>query len=127
MRPSRGAITIAASTAALLLLAAGPMRRHMPVVRYDVDGPSMEPAYRHGDRVLVNRLAYARREPAVGDVVVVRDPDDASRHLLKRVAAAKGVDGSVFVLGDNAAMSRDSRVFGALPRSAIVGKALFKY
>lgn len=125
-RPSSQAMLIA-GTAALLFLAAGPLRRYLPVVRYEVDGPSMEPAYRHGERLLVNRLAYADRAPAVGDVVVLRDPDDATRHLLKRVAAAPATDGAVFVLGDNAAMSRDSRVFGAVPRAAIVGKALFKY
>ena len=48
----------------------------------------MEPAYRAGDRVLVNRLAYLRRGPAVGDVVVLRDPERPGHHLLKRIAQA---------------------------------------
>lgn len=127
MRPSRGSLAIAAGAIAVLFVATGPLRRHLPVIRYDVDGPSMEPAYRHGDRLLVNRLAFAGRDPAIGDIVVVRDPDDERRHLIKRVAAAPGTDGSVFVLGDNAALSRDSRVFGPIPRRAIIGKALWKY
>jgi signal peptidase I len=127
MRPSRSVVALAVGAAALLLLASSPLRRIMPVIRYGVDGPSMEPTYRQGDRVVVNRLAYAGRRPVAGDVVVFRDPDDASRHLIKRVAAAPGADGSVFVLGDNPAASKDSRVFGPVPRERIVGKAMFKY
>ena len=50
----------------------------------------MEPAYRDGDRVLVNRLAYRLRPPRVGDVVVLRDPERAGKHLLKRVGCGAG-------------------------------------
>jgi nickel-type superoxide dismutase maturation protease len=102
-----------------------------PVSRYIVDGPSMEPAYRAGDRLIVNRLAYLRSAPAIGDVVVLRDPEHARRLLIKRIAAAP--DGAcpgpaqVWVLGDNAAESRDSRAFGAVERRAVVGKARWRY
>jgi signal peptidase I len=98
----------------------------MPIARYIVDGPSMEPAYRPGDRLLVNRLAYLRHPPRAGDAVVFRDPDDSRRLLLKRVAYAAD-DRRFVVLGDNAAESRDSRHFGAIKRSLIVGKAWRKY
>ena len=101
----------------------------MPVSRYIVDGPSMEPAYRAGDRLLVNRLAYIRHRPRPGEAIVFRDPDDRRRLLLKRVAAppdASAVTG-VYVLGDNAAESRDSRHFGVIERSRIIGKAWRKY
>jgi signal peptidase I len=98
----------------------------LPVGRYVVDGPSMEPAYRPGDRVLVNRLAYLWRRPSAGDVVVLRDPERAGRHLIKRVAQAPDCGpGPVryLVLGDNAAQSRDSRAFGPVEGRQIVGKA----
>lgn len=102
----------------------------LPVGRYVVDGPSMEPAYRSGDRVLVNRFAYLRREPAVGDVVVLRDPERPGHHLLKRVAQAPdrapGPAG-YFVLGDNLARSRDSRTFGLVRRPDILGRAWLVY
>ena len=107
------------------------LARLSPVSRYEVDGPSMEPAYRAGDRLLVNRLAYLRRHPAVGDIVVVRDPEREGRLLLKRIAPAPvGVRPGLarfWLLGDNAAESRDSRAFGPVHRRLIVGKAWFKH
>ncbi len=91
----------------------------------------MEPSYRAGERLLVDRRAYRRRPPAVGDVVVLRDPAQPRRHLVKRIAQApEGVDAGssrVWVLGDNAAASRDSRAFGAVPRTAIIGRVWFRY
>ena len=101
----------------------------LPVSRVVVDGPSMEPAYHAGNRLLVNRLAYVRRPPRIGDVVVLRDPADDRRLLIKRIAASP--NGSpqqhVWVLGDNAAESRDSRTFGPVPRKRIIGKAWLRY
>jgi len=90
----------------------------------------MEPAYRAGDRVVVNRLAYLRRGPAVGDVVVLRDPERPGHHLLKRIAQAPdGASGPAryFVLGDNPARSRDSRAFGLVKRPDILGRAWLLY
>jgi signal peptidase I len=102
-----------------------------PVSRYVVDGPSMEPAFRSGDRLLVNRLAYRTSDPRAGEVVVLRDPERDGQVLLKRVAkAADQADpgpSRIYVLGDNAAESRDSRTFGAVDRAQIIGRAWFKY
>jgi signal peptidase I len=89
----------------------------------------MEPAYRHGDRLLVNRLAYIRGTPRPGDVIILRDPDDNARLLLKRVAepASSAAPGYIAVLGDNAGESRDSRHFGPVPLRLLVGRAWRKY
>jgi len=87
----------------------------------------MEPGYHAGDRVLVNRVAYLFLQPRPGDVVVLRDPELGGRYLLKRIASGDSADGSVYVTGDNAIDSRDSRHFGPVPRSAIVGRAWFRY
>ncbi len=88
----------------------------------------MEPAYRDGERIVVNRLAYVRRSPAAGDVVVLRDPDRDGHVLLKRVAFDVDAGAtSVYVLGDNAQASRDSREFGPVPVGLVVGKAWFRY
>ncbi len=104
----------------------------LPVVRYIVDGESMEPAYVAGDRVLVNRWSYRPgRAPAIGDVVVLNDPERHGHYLIKRIAALPVLDDAsssqIYVLGDNAARSHDSRAFGPLPASAIVGRAWLKY
>lgn len=104
----------------------------MPVLsRYVVDGTSMEPAFRPGDRVLVSRLAYRRRAPRAGEVVVLRDPERRGHVLLKRIAkppdaVAPGAS-HLYVLGDNTAESRDSRAFGTVHRDEIIGKAWLKY
>jgi signal peptidase I len=89
----------------------------------------MEPAYRAGDRLIVNRLAYLRFAPRIGDAIVLRDPEHHSRLLLKRVATAPDSETTknIYVLGDNAEESRDSRHFGAIERSLIIGKASRKY
>jgi hypothetical protein len=80
--------------------------------------------------VLVNRLAYRLRSPRPGDVVVLDDPERPNRRLLKRVAddpEGAGDPWAVYVLGDNAEGSRDSRAFGAVPLESVAGKAWFRY
>ena len=130
-RPAVRTLVVLLSAAALAsLLRGGRPSRFSPFARYAVDGQSMEPAYREGDRLFVNRLAYRRRPPAAGDVVVLHDPEQPDRVLGKRVAfdhdAAREPAG-VYVLGDNAEASRDSRMFGPVPLNSIVGKAWFRY
>ncbi len=130
MKASRSAGSLV-GVIALLAAAVRVLRIGMPIGRYVVEGHSMEPAYRAGDRVLVNRLAYIRWPPRVGDVVVLYDPERRSRRLLKRIAPpTDGDDGALrrwIVLGDNAADSRDSRQFGSVARRDIIGKAWRKY
>ncbi|MGL4551574.1 MAG: S26 family signal peptidase, partial [Gemmataceae bacterium] len=68
---------------------------------------------------LVWKLAWGG--PRAGDVIVLASPVDG-RRLVKRVAA---VDGDrLYVAGDNPAQSVDSRSFGWVPRSAVVGRVV---
>jgi len=83
----------------------------------------MEPLFRAGQYVLVNRRAYLQKKPRTGDVVVVRDPRQASRLLLKRISSVADEE-SYFVFGDNAISSTDSRVFGSVSKDSIVGKVI---
>ena len=86
----------------------------------------MAPALASGDYVVVDVRAYARSSPAPGEVVLARDPRDPSRVIAKRVAALAGEDG-VVLLGDNLAVSTDSRAFGPVPRSALTGRVVWRY
>lgn len=122
---------------ALLLL----VRRTLVVTT--VDGDSMAPSLRCGDRVLVRRTRRIRR----GQVVMLGYPrvpsgaDTNGQYLLKRVVAVTGdrlddgwaapdvsglggqvvPDGCAVVLGDNRPSSWDSRHYGFVPRQRVVG------
>jgi len=89
--------------------------------RVVVEGASMEPALAEGDRLLVLRS----RRTVPGDLVALRDPRDARRLLVKRVTSVAGDE--VMVHGDNAPASTDSRVFGPVSRSAVVGRVVHRY
>lgn len=87
---------------------------------FQVREQSMEPWAREGDFGLVDKMSYLFFKPKVGHVVVVRHPQRPNLFLLKRIV--KESEGMYFMKGDNALKSIDSRHFGLLPQSSIVGK-----
>ncbi|HEX4219739.1 MAG TPA: nickel-type superoxide dismutase maturation protease [Acidimicrobiales bacterium] len=98
------------------------------VSRVEVSGVSMAPALLPGDRLLVVRWPrLVARWPAPGEVVAVRDPRQPARVLIKRIGSVDRLGGTVEVLGDQASASTDSRTFGPVPRSAVVGRAIYRY
>jgi len=124
------------------------LRRFVASRRFEIVDGSMEPALRPGDRVLLDRGAYRRRAPTVGEVVAIVDPVDPHRRLVKRVAAvgpgevavpiagatdsAEGLrvpvpDGTVYLLADALDRGRDSREFGPRDRREILGRVWFRY
>ena len=86
----------------------------------------MAPGLSSGERVVVNKVSYLLSRPRPGDLVVVRDPREPDRLLLKRIDRQAGDDGWL-VLGDNLSASTDSRAFGPVGREQIVGKVWFRY
>ena len=81
----------------------------------------MSPGLLEGDWLLV--LPSRRSSP--GSVVVVRDPRAPARLLIKRVRAVAGR--ALHVAGDLPDASTDSRAFGAVDASTVVGRAVFRY
>jgi nickel-type superoxide dismutase maturation protease len=94
-----------------------------PLRRVVVHGESMAPALLAGDRLLVSAVAAIH----AGDVVALRDPRDAGRVLVKRVAALDQRGRRLTVLGDNPAASTDSREFGAVALGAVLGRCVLRY
>ena len=112
----------------LLASAAGVLAwRALCAKRVEVEGTSMLPTLAPGDRLLVARRPFGQGAPrlAPGDLAVVQDPEVAGRLLVKRVGSVE--QGSVVVLGDNPAASRDSRSFGPVPRELALGRAWYRY
>ena len=89
--------------------------------RVAVEGRSMEPTLAPGDRLIVVRA----RTLHAGDVVAVRDPRDPAHILVKRIGAV--LEDEVVVRGDNPEASTDSRTFGPVPSSAVVGRVVRCY
>ena len=83
----------------------------------------MQPALRPGDHLLVLGWPISARR---GDIVVLRDPEAPSTHLVKRVVGDDSA-GQLVVAGDSPNVSRDSRHFGPVPARFIVGKAVYRY
>jgi nickel-type superoxide dismutase maturation protease len=84
------------------------------VRRVTVEGSSMTPTYLPGERL----TALRRWRPIhPGDVVVVRDPRDSTRWLLKRCVARTGRQ--LDLRGDNPDASTDSREFGLVPSNTV--------
>jgi nickel-type superoxide dismutase maturation protease len=103
----------------------GRLNKLLPFARYRVEGASMRPALSPGERVVVSRASYWLGRPRSGDLVVLRDPRQPERLLIKRLDQPDG-DGWR-VLGDNPDASTDSRAFGPVRRDSILGKVWFRY
>jgi nickel-type superoxide dismutase maturation protease len=91
--------------------------------RVEVLGESMTPTLLPGDHLLVVRVPWWW--PLRPGELVALWPSGADHLMVKRVAQV-GPDG-VVVHGDNARHSTDSRSFGPVPASAIVGRVLYRY
>jgi nickel-type superoxide dismutase maturation protease len=83
-----------------------------------VRGPSMVPALRSGDAVLVRRTASARP----GDVVVARFRARPDLLVVKRVARAH--DDGWWLESDNGFTADDSRVYGV---ADVIGRVVLRY
>jgi signal peptidase I len=116
--------------AAALLIALG-----MKLFLFDImisEGSSMTPVIMPGSLLLVNRAAYGLRipwagyyalrwkQPEAGDIVVFKTP--LGETAVKRCVSVEGEH--IFALGDNSGESFDSRSYGFIQSSSILGKVV---
>jgi nickel-type superoxide dismutase maturation protease len=86
----------------------------------------MSPTLLPGDWLLADPEAYVGRAPMVGQLVLIADPRQPTRLLVKRVLAI-GADGRLDVRGDATEASTDSRTFGAVDPASVEGQPWFRY
>lgn len=63
--------------------------RYFLFAPFIVDGPSMEPNFYTGERLIVNKIIYDIRQPRHGEVVVFHVPEE-NRDFIKRVIGVPG-------------------------------------
>jgi nickel-type superoxide dismutase maturation protease len=99
-----------------------------PLWRVAVAEPSMAPALRPGDWLLVWRGTRRGRPPRIrpGQIVIARHPDRPDLLLVKR--AIREQPAGWWLESDNtAAAAVDSRQFGHVPPGLIEGRVLLRY
>jgi signal peptidase I len=110
----------------------------------EVQGDSMEPTLHEGERMLVSRAYWLVGEIKDGDIVVIENPYE-DEVIIKRVYKTAGEivdlaevpeswditsgkyvvpEGTIYVLGDNRAVSQDSRHYGPFDLKHVVGKVV---
>ena len=94
------------------------MRWQLPLFAVLVSGPSMAPALRSGDALVVRRDGRVR----AGDVVVARFRSRPDLLVVKR--AVREQDGGWWVQGDNDLVRDDSRRYGV---ADVIGRVLIRY
>ena len=111
-----------------------------------VSGDSMLPTLKNGRRVLTSKAYWLVGPIKHKDIVVIRD-DGPTGFIIKRVYKMAGEvvewslvpdtvdfregefkvpEGHVYILGDNRAVSEDSRRFGPVPLDSIIGKVVIR-
>ena len=86
----------------------------------------MFPVLCSADFIMVDKCFYKNRLPQVGEVVLALDPRSHDLVIVKRVSAVYP-DGTLELLGDNTGESSDSRLFGPISKTLILGRVRICY
>ena len=107
---------------------------HFSVAKFkavEVRGDSMSPNFNDGDWLLFRLLpAKSKSGKLVGKVVLIQRQSQVGTDFLqvKRVVKVDETNETKFwVEGDNKSASTDSRSWGALDSSEVIGKLIFRY
>jgi len=83
-----------------------------------VEGNSMVPVLKSGDIVFARKIHHMH---IYANSIVIANIN--GKEIIKRVGIVK--NGKVFLIGDNKAASTDSRTFGLVSCSVVLGKVVF--
>ena len=100
--------------------------------KVEVRGDSMSPNYNDGDWLLFRLLpAKSKANELVGKVVLIQRRSNLGEDFLqvKRVTKVHNDtnETEIWVEGDNKEKSTDSRTWGALDSSEVIGRLLLRY
>jgi hypothetical protein len=76
--------------------------------------------------LLADPDAYRGRSPGIDELVLVPDPREPRRLLVKRVSGV-GASGWLLLVGDDPLASTDSRHFGEVDPATVEGRPWFRY
>ena len=100
-------------------------------LRYRVSGVSMLPTLNHGIEVLIDPRSYRVSSPQIGDIVLFHHPYQRGTTLIKRISRLSETtlrrEAGLFLEGDNSRKSTDSRHFGPVPLSRVIGKVTSRF
>ena len=80
----------------------------------------MEPAIKNQQYILISKIPYFFSEPSVKEIVAFKKNQ---KILVKRIVRKNG--DKYFLAGDNSKDSLDSRSFGSISKSDILGKVIY--
>lgn len=95
----------------------------MLLSRFRVAGHSMVPSLLPGDEIIISSIPYMFSSPKPEDIVLLLEPHSEKR-VVKRIEKVK--NDTYFVRGENPSDSQDSRTYGAVSKTRVIGKMLFK-
>ncbi len=142
-RPSRKTVIYTGFGGFLLFILAFAVFFYYNFKTIEVQGDSMEPTLTAGDRLLISKAYWLIGPIKEDDIVVVRNPYENNEVIIKRVYRTEGgtvglknvpetwditqgqyvvPKGTIFILGDNAAVSQDSRHYGPFAIEDVIGK-----
>ncbi len=99
-------ITIALAVVAALFI------KNYVIINANIPSGSMENTIMTGDRLFGNRLAYARKSPERGDIMIFKFPDDETENYVKRVIGLPGEtveinDAKIYINGSQVPLEED--------------------